>query len=67
MMRWTAANTFKCNDNGSQNSKGKMKDWTTTLEREVEKKTRDPKTSQDKSFRQKLASLGDLRQMWLMK
>jgi two-component system NtrC family sensor kinase len=55
------ANTFNAMTADLKTAREKMKDWTTTLEHEVEKKTRELKTSQDKLIQaEKLASLGRL-------
>jgi two-component system NtrC family sensor kinase len=55
------ANTFNAMTADLKTAREKMKDWTTTLEREVEKKARELKTSQGKLIQaEKLASLGRL-------
>jgi two-component system NtrC family sensor kinase len=55
------ASTFNVMREDLKTAREKMKDWTTTLEYEVEKKTRELKASQDKLIQaEKLASLGRL-------
>jgi len=55
------ANTFNAMTADLKTAREKMKDWTTTLEHEVEKKANELRTSQDKLIQaEKLASLGRL-------